>query len=138
MKRLSVLLFLVSGLAALVFWSPGADATSGLYTTNCSGCHGSTVNTCNGCHAHGVHSGDTKDDINVTGVTDKATYSPGETVTITITGGYRTGWIRAILYDQTTTELARSLCPGGEGSCTTSVYPVNLTAPAPATACRYH
>lgn len=133
MKRLSVLLFLMAGLVALNLWLPRADAYLSLYTANCTACHSSTVTTCNGCHAHGVHSGDAKDDINVTGVTDKATYAPGETVTVTITGGYRTGWIRAILYDDNMTELAKSSCPGGQGGCTESVYPVTLTAPAPTT-----
>ena len=133
MKRLSVFLFLVTGLIALVLWMPKAEAFESLYTANCTTCHSGTVLTCNGCHAHGVHSDDAKDDINVTGVTDKATYAPGETVTITITGGYRIGWIRAVLYDQNMTELARLSCPGGQGGCTNSVYPVTLTAPAPTT-----
>jgi hypothetical protein len=137
MKRLSIPLFLVAGLVALVLWMPKADAFLSLYTDNCTACHSTTVNTCDGCHAHGVHSDDAKDDINVTGVTDKATYVPGETVTVTITGGYRTGWIRAVLYDENMTEIARSACPGGQGGCTTSVYPVTLTAPAPATAGTY-
>lgn len=133
MKRLSVILFLIAGLMALVLWMPSADGFESLYDANCTGCHSTTVKTCNGCHAHGVHSSGAKDDINVTGVTDKATYAPGETVTVTITGGYRMGWIRAILYDQTMTELARSSCQGGMGGCTTSVYPVTLTSTAPAT-----
>src|SRR5512147_1833218 len=121
MKRLSVILFLIAGLMALVLWMPSADGFEGLYDANCATCHSTTVKTCNGCHAHGVHSSNAKDDINVTGVTDKTTYAPGETVSVTITGGYRTGWIRAILYDETMTELARSSCPGGQGGCTESV-----------------
>jgi hypothetical protein len=133
MKRLSVLLFLAAGLFALFLWTAKAIAFESLYTANCTACHSSAVTTCNGCHAHGVHSDATKDDINVTGVTDKATYAPGETVTVTITGGYRTGWLRAILYDQYMAELARSSCSGGQGGCTESVYPVTLTSTAPAT-----
>src|SRR5512144_815940 len=133
MKRLSVIFFLIGGLIALVLWMPSADGFESLYDANCTGCHSTTVKTCNGCHAHGVHSSDAKDDINVTGVTDKATYAPGETVSVTRTGGYRMGWIRATLYDQTMTELARSSCPGGMGGCTESVYPVTLTSTAPAT-----
>ena len=133
MKRVLVLLILVAGLIALVSWMPRADALESFYAANCTACHSSTVTTCNGCHAHGVHSSSAKDDINVTGVTDKSTYAPGETVTVTITGGYRIGWIRAILYDDTMTELARVSCPGGQGGCTESVYPVTLTAPAPST-----
>ncbi|MFZ2197825.1 MAG: choice-of-anchor D domain-containing protein, partial [Thermodesulfovibrionales bacterium] len=133
MKRLSVIFVLIAGLIALVLWRPSADGFEGFYDANCTTCHSATVNTCNGCHAHGVHSSDAKDDINVTGVTDKATYAPGETVTVTITGGYRTGWLRALLYDQNMAELARSSCPGGQGGCTTSVYPVTLTSTAPMT-----
>jgi len=133
MKRLSVLLFLALGLSALTLCLPGADAFESLYTANCTDCHSDTVTTCNGCHAHGVHSNNAKDDINVTGVTDNSTYAPGETVTVTITGGYRNGWIRAILYDENMAELARMSCPGAEGGCTGSVYPVTLTAPAPPT-----
>ncbi len=129
---MAIALCLFVAALALVYAIPKAGAFGTFYDANCTACHSSTVNTCNGCHSHGVHSSSAKSDINVTGMTDKSTYLPGENVIVTITGGYRTGWIRAILYDQTMTELARSSCPGGMGGCTTSVYPVTLTVPAPA------
>src|SRR5512143_1026831 len=117
--------------AVLLFgYASQALAYSSYYTSqNCSGCHGATA-TCNGCHQHGTHSS-LNGPINITGATDKATYAPGDTVTVTINGGFKNGWIRAILYDQSMKELARSTGPtsmgGGAG------YPVKLTAPAPAT-----
>jgi uncharacterized protein (TIGR03382 family) len=117
--------------------APPATARSEYFTSSCTGCHGATVTTCNGCHAHGTHSSSAKSDINVAGTLTKTSFAPGETVSVRITGGYRTGWVRAVLLDQGGNELARSSCPGGEGGCTTSVYPVTLTAPAPATQGRY-
>lgn len=120
-------------LAVALLWAPSTGAFPGLYTDNCASCHSATVTTCNGCHAHGTHSSSAKTNINVAGTLNKTSFAPGETVSVQITGGYRTGWIRAILFDQSGTELARSSCPGGVGGCTTSVYPVTLTAPAPTT-----
>ncbi len=108
-----------------------AAATSTLYTNNCSGCHSATVTTCNGCHAHGTHASSAKTGINVTGTTDKTSYAPGETVTVTVTGGYRTGWIRAYLYDQNMVQLRISTGPNGDGGG--AGYPVTFTAPAPTT-----
>ena len=128
----------VLGLAALLFVFPflitDVFSQSGYFTSQgCSGCHSSpVVATCNGCHAHGVHSSSAKNNINVAGATNKTSYAPGETVTVTITGGYRTGWIRAALFDQSGTEIARSTGnASGVGSSTT--YPATLSAPAPAT-----
>lgn len=97
----------------------------------CSGCHAAPVTaTCSGCHAHGTHPNSGKDSINVAGTLDKNSYAPGEPVTVTMTGGYRTGWFRAVLYDQNMVELARSTGnDSGMGSSATS--PAVLTAPAP-------
>ncbi|GFE58608.1 choice-of-anchor D domain-containing protein [Geobacter sp. AOG1] len=134
MKKASLVFCCILALAAWMSWVPNANAFSGFYTTNCAGCHGATA-TCNGCHAHGVHTDSTKSDINVAGTTDKQTYAPGETVSVNITGGYRTGWIRAILYDQNMVELARSTGPAGIGGG--PGYPITLTAPAPAAAGTY-
>lgn len=53
-------------------------------------------------------------------------------VTVTITGGYRTGWIRAVLYDQNMVELARST-GNDSGMGSSATYPAVLTAPAPGT-----
>ncbi len=139
MKKLSILPCLLIVLVALMSWTANAEAYSGYYTSNCQSCHGTTA-TCNGCHSHGTHSSSAKNDINVAGATDKTTYAPGETVTVTITGGYRTGWLRAILYDQNMNELARSTGTVAAGAIAPSGapgYPVTLTAPAPASAGKY-
>jgi Abnormal spindle-like microcephaly-assoc'd, ASPM-SPD-2-Hydin/HYDIN/CFA65/VesB-like, Ig-like domain len=114
-------------------WARPATAHPTYYSSYCAGCHGSSVQTCNGCHSHGTHSGSTKSDINVAGALDRSTYAPGATITVMITGGYQSGWIRALLFDESMNELARSTCPGGMGGCTTTGYPVTLTATAPAT-----
>ena len=134
MKKLSIAFSLLIALVALTCFTPKSDASSSYYTSNCQGCHGTTV-TCNGCHAHGTHASSAKNTNNVTGVTNKATYAPGETVTVTINGGYRTGWVRALLYDQNMKELARSTGPTGEGGG--AGFPITLTAPAPTTAGTY-
>jgi len=101
--------------------------------SGCVSCHNPAVPTCNGCHSHGTHSSVAMDDINVAGTTDAGSYAPSATVTVTVTGGWQSGWVRVLLLDDNLEELARSSCPGGMGGCTTSVYPVTLTAPAPST-----
>jgi uncharacterized protein (TIGR03382 family) len=129
LRHLSFALAIALGVAH----APRAAAYSSYYTGNCTSCHSATVTTCNGCHAHGTHSSSAKADVNVAGTLNKTSFAPGETVSVSITGGYRNGWVRAVLFDPGGTELARSSCPGGLGGCTTSVYPVTLTAPAPTT-----
>jgi hypothetical protein len=124
-------------LAAALSWTPQTRAFPGYYSSGagttqaCTACHSPTVTTCNGCHAHGTHATSSKSSVNLVASTDKATYAPGETVTVTVTGGYQSGWVRVNLYHQNMDQLARSSCPGGLGGCTTSVLPVTLTAPAP-------
>jgi hypothetical protein len=126
-------------LAVALSWAAQARALPNYYsngvgsTQACTACHSPTVSTCNGCHAHGTHGSSSKISINLVASTDKATYTPGETVTVTVTGGYQSGWVRVNLYDQDMVQLARSSCPGGLGGCTTSVLPATLTATAPAT-----
>jgi len=120
--------------ALVVFQLKGTEALAqSTYFTDmgCVDCHAAPVTaTCNGCHAHGTHASSAKSGINVTGTTSKTSYAPGEAVTVTITGGYRTGWLRAVLYDQNTKELVRSSGnASGMGSSTT--YPATLSAPAP-------
>jgi hypothetical protein len=117
--------------AVMLFgYASQASASSTYYTQQgCSGCHGATA-TCNGCHQHGAHSS-LNGAINITGATDKSAYAPGDTVNVTINGGFKSGWIRAILYDQSMKELARSTGPTGMGGG--AGYPVVLTAPAPTT-----
>jgi hypothetical protein len=130
--RITLLFLLAASLFLLPILANNAFSQSGFYTSQgCDGCHTATT-TCNGCHGHGTHSTNAKSDINVAGTTNKASYAPGETVTVTITGGYKSGWIRAVLRDQNNVELARTSGPdSGIGSSGT--YPVTLTAPAPAT-----
>ena len=77
-------IFAVVLIVALI-WSAQALAQSSYFTSNCSGCHTGVAATCNGCHAHGAHSGSAKSDLNVAGTTDKTSYAPGETVSVTIT-----------------------------------------------------
>jgi hypothetical protein len=68
----------------------------------------------------------------VTGVTSKTSYAPGETVSVTVSGGYRTGWVRAALFDQNSLKLAVSSGnASGMGSSTT--FPAILSALAPTT-----
>jgi len=78
--------------------------------------------------------------MNLTATTDKTLYTAGETVNVVFTGGYRTGWIRAILYEDlgggSYRELDRVTGPtetGDDGGFPGLQFPVMLSAPAPAT-----
>ena len=107
----SVLFFCAVALAGFQLWGTEAQAQSNYFTSmGCVTCHmAPVVASCNGCHAHGTHPSSAKSTINVAGTTNKASYAPGETVTVTMTGGYRTGWFRATLFGPDgVTELARS------------------------------
>jgi len=121
MLKKIILMMMVAVSFTLLSWVPDAGARSSYYDSNCSRCHG-TTSTCAGCHAHGVHTDSNKDDINLTAGTDKASYSAGEQVNVTVDGGYRSGWVRVVLLDQNNVEVARS---SGTG------FPVTLSAPAP-------
>ena len=126
--------FFAAVLVVAQIWGSEALAQSSYFSSQgCSGCHAApVVATCNGCHAHGIHPNSAKNAINVAGTTNKSSYAPGEMVTVTITGGYRTGWIRAVLYDQNMVELARST-GNDSGMGSSATYPAVLTAPAPGT-----
>ncbi len=133
-------IFLIAAaLAAFLFLAHAgpAGATSSLFTSDCSGCH--SVSTCAGCHAHGVHSSSAKSDLNLSASTDKTSYQPGESMSVTINGGYRSGWVRAILYSGDPAaggvEITRSTGPSGIGGG--SSFPITLTAAAPAAAGSY-
>jgi hypothetical protein len=117
------------------FRASEAQAQSNYFTSiGCVNCHAAPVAaTCNGCHSHGTHPTSAKSSLNVAGTTNKASYAPGETVTVTMTGGYRTGWFRATLFDTDgVTELARS-SGNDSGMGNSATYPATLTAPAPTT-----
>lgn len=135
LKRVALFFSLALALVAVPLMTSGARAESSFFTTNCAGCHSGVTATCAGCHAHGTHSSSSKSDINVKGQTDKTTYAAGDTVSVTISGGYRSGWVRAILYDQNMKEIARSTGPTGTGGG--AGLPVTLSAPAPAMAGTY-
>jgi len=119
----------------------GMGSNAGETNAACTTCHDAAVPTCNGCHAHGTHSSNGKNDINILASTDKSAYTSNETITITITGGYNPGgtptpnWIRATV-DQGAIRLnissgpcdtpgdADNNCGGGNG------YPITLTVAA--------
>jgi ASPM-SPD-2-Hydin domain-containing protein len=126
--------------AAVVSLAPRAAAISSYFGTQCAGCHspavvGSTATTCNGCHAHGAHPTSAKSTLNLVGTTNATSYAPGQTVSVTITGGYRTGWVRAVLFDQAMNQLAISTGPNGMGGG--AGFPITLSAPAPTTTGSY-
>jgi hypothetical protein len=134
MKQVTIVFFSVITIALLAMagLAGRADAKSDYWTSQyCSACHYDDSASCDGCHAHGAHSDSGKSDINISTATDKTTYSPGETVSVTVDGGYRGGWVRAVLYDENGSEAARSEGPGGTGSGES--FPITLTATAPAT-----
>jgi hypothetical protein len=126
-NRIYVLLFLaMAGLGAVQFYGSEALAKSSYFSDRgCTGCHTSPVAaTCNGCHHHGNSS--------LSAATDKTSYTAGETVTATLSGGSRDGWIRAILYDQNNVQIAISSGnASGKGGSTT--FPAPLSASAPTT-----
>jgi len=132
-KRSGMILSFFLLFAGFLLAASNANAESGFFTTSCAPCHASpTPSTCNGCHAHGTHASSAKTGINVAAVTNKSTYAPGETISVTITGGYRTGWIRAILYNESGVEVKRSTGTATGGMGGGAGYPITLTGTAPA------
>lgn len=129
------------GLALCLALAPfTALAFPAYYDSNCAACHGTTaaggVQTCAGCHSHGTHPDSSKSTMNVSGVTNKTSYAPGETISVTVNGGYRSGWVRTLLYDQNMHEVARStgtVLTGFSAPSRGPSLPVTLTAPAPTT-----
>jgi hypothetical protein len=147
MNRNSLFLACVTFAVLAFAYAPEASAFSGLYGDNCAGCHGATT-TCAGCHAHGTHPNNNKNSMNVSATTDQATYSAGETVTVSVTGGYRGGWVRAKLWDKDCSSVGCltndavavasntcASCPVGVGGVDGVTHafpgPVVLTFPAP-------
>ncbi len=142
MKKVLFTALIIVCAFAFVSWlngTPTADAQSGYYGTNCQSCHG-TASTCNGCHAHGTHASSAKTGVNITGTTNKTAYTAGETISVTINGGYRNGWVRAILYNQTMTQVAISkgtIAAGATAPSGGAAFPITLSAPAPTVAGTY-
>lgn len=124
-RRALALFFVTVVFVSLQFMHSTAQGHPSYFASNCAGCHSSpVVATCNGCHHHGP--------VSLNGATNKAAYAPGETVSVTISGGNQSGWVRAILYDQNNAQVAISSGnASGQGSSTT--FPAVLSAQAPST-----
>lgn len=133
----AVPVILLSTLALLFFFSNDAGAFESFFVPNCSSasCHPSAPTTCAGCHAHGVHSSSAKNNLNLAAQTDQTSYSPGATVTVTLSGGYRGGWVRAYLYNNAGTLVDTSTGPAGRGGG--AALPLTLTGVAPSAAGTY-
>jgi hypothetical protein len=132
-RKIGKVLIVLSAVAAFMILTSNAYARSEFFGTYCAPCHGSSPTTCNGCHHHGP--------AGLGATTNKTTYSPGEAVTVTFTGGRSSGatvgggWIRAILY-LNNVEVARSTGTGspprgGAG------FPITFTTTAPTAAGSY-
>ena len=139
MRKTSILFVCMIALVAFAAWAPNANSFESYFSDanqgNCTACHPTTSVpvSCAACHAHGVYLNSAKNDINVFAMTDLLTYAPGETVTVSISGGYRDGWVRTILYDENNVEVDRSTGPAGLGGGPEFFGPIDLTAPAPTT-----
>ena len=110
--RTAIALMIALGAALVAGWPTEATAYDYFYDQSCAQCHGPT-RTCSGCHAHGVHGLSNKQDFNVAAKANKTIYVPGEDVVVTVTGGYRCGWVRMLLLDNQMAEVASSSGPGG-------------------------
>lgn len=93
-------------LALLVTTTSDARATPEVYEMECAFCHVDDTPTCAGCHNH---------HLDLVAETDAVYYTPGEPVSVTLSGAELPGWIRAILYDHEDTEVDRSTGPTGTG-----------------------
>ena len=80
MKRSTVILTGIIALACLFALAPNAQAKPEFWSApqSCSMCHTNPTAgiTCDGCHFHGQ--------VNLAGATDKTSYTPGETVSVTL------------------------------------------------------
>ena len=127
MKSPARALFVGTVAAAFLAVFPVASLAHPYYfTNNCAGCHSNDTATCNGCHHHGA--------VDLTAVPDKVQYKCGEALAVTLDGGSKTGWIRAILYNQDGVEVARATGPthtGDDSGSDPVTFPVVLIAAAP-------
>ncbi|RJP71839.1 MAG: hypothetical protein C4532_06940 [Candidatus Abyssobacteria bacterium SURF_17] len=134
-RFLWMLVFSMVAVCVVSLVSKEAVAKPEYFTQNCASCHTNDTQTCDGCHAHGVWQDSVRRTKNLTATTDLDRYQPGQTVTVTFSGGYREGWIRAILYNHNGTEIDRVTGPTGQGDdgsgSSAQQFPVLLSAPAP-------
>jgi hypothetical protein len=126
MKLLIQALFVGAAFMFLVAFTTSGFAHPSYFTNNCAGCHKNDTATCNGCHHHGA--------VNLTAVADKTQYQCDESAAVTLSGGSKSGWIRAILYNQDGLEIARATGPthtGDDSGADAVAFPVVLIANAP-------
>ncbi|NOX43065.1 MAG: hypothetical protein GXP19_04935 [Gammaproteobacteria bacterium] len=137
-SRLTIVAFGVFGL--FIAWVSDVNAFESFFASrgcDAAGCHDGALPiatpTCVGCHAHGAHSNSDKgvqppataDDMNITASTDATTYTVGDTIAITVDGGYeKRGWVRVIVYNDNGDVVAQS-----KGTCD-STTSSNITTPA--------
>jgi hypothetical protein len=99
-----------TGLIAIalgVAFSPSAHAFGNYFTNRCAPCHFDDTVTCDGCHHHRG---------TLSAATDQDEYHPGDPIVVTLDGGAkRSGWIRAVLYDDQDVEIAIASGPSGTG-----------------------
>ncbi len=135
-SRLTIVVFAMFGL--FIGWISDANALSSYFESSANGgegckdagCHdGPAVTpTCNGCHAHGTHIDSGKLGINISASTDATSYNLGDTIAITVKGGYRanaTNWSRVTIYDADGDVLAQS-----KGICDDTTSTVTNVPPA--------
>ena len=123
---------LILGLAICILLLGGSfvfrsKAEPSFFTGDCASCHSNDTPTCNGCHRH-------RSTLHATA--DQPTYTPGDPVTVTLTGGSEHGWIRGLLYDQNGLQVDIKTGPtntGDDGQGSPVTFPVTLQAPAPGT-----
>ena len=113
-------------LALGLILAPGAHAFSSYFNNRCAACHFDDSITCDGCHHHRGR---------LSASADRDEYQPGDPIVVTLDGGAKkSGWIRAILYDDQDLEVAIASGPTGTGDDSMGdavLFPVELSAVAP-------
>lgn len=120
MKKQNIVSITATVFGLVLFCQAGPIMAYGpLFDKECKTCHEKAgYKTCAGCHAHGTHSSVLKNDINLRAYTDKPNYQPGESMSISVEGGYRAGWVRVYLFNNPNAEgtpIAKSTGPDGMG-----------------------
>ncbi len=124
--RLGSVMFLACLLAGATLLARPAAARSSFFSSRCGSCHTDDTSTCNGCHHHQG---------TLAATCDRTSYRPGQSVSVTLSGGTQRGWIRALLYDQMHVQLDRNSGPtnsGDDGLASSVTFPVVLQGVAPA------